>query len=172
MKIIVGLGNPGMEHQKNRHNTGFIVLDKYAESLGLKWENSSKFDSEIIVQKNFLLVKPQTFMNKSGNAVSKILSYYKVDPKDLIIIHDDVDLPFLCIKKQFGAGPAGHHGIEDIIEKLKTQNFWRTRVGLGRPDGEILVEDWVLHDFSDGELEKITQLDVGIPTLIPLLFTP
>jgi len=165
MKIIVGLGNPGIEHQRNRHNTGFIVLDKYAEGLGLTWEASSKFDSEIIIQKDFILVKPQTFMNNSGNAVSKILGYYKVDPKDLIIIHDDVDLSFLGVKKQFGAGPAGHHGVEDIVEKLGTQDFWRVRIGLGRPLGNILVEDWVLQDFSEEEIEKITQLDVGIPTL-------
>jgi PTH1 family peptidyl-tRNA hydrolase len=165
MKVIVGLGNPGLEHQKNRHNTGFLILDKYAKDLGFAWETSSKFDSEISVQKDFILVKPQTFMNNSGTAVSKVLSYYKVDPKDLVVIHDDVDLPFLGFKKQLGAGPAGHHGVEDIIEKLGTQDFWRIRIGLGRPMGNILIEDWVLQDFGEDEINKITQLDVGIATL-------
>jgi PTH1 family peptidyl-tRNA hydrolase len=98
MKVIVGLGNPGLEHQKNRHNTGFLILDNYAKDLGFAWENSSKFNSEVSVQKDFILVKPQTFMNNSGTAVSKVLSYYKVEPKDLTVIHDDVDLPFLGFK--------------------------------------------------------------------------
>jgi len=92
MKIIVGLGNPGNQYKKYRHNTGFILLDKLAEGRGLKWKESSKFESEIAEWGDFILVKPQTFMNNSGDAVSKIMNFYKISEEDLIVVHDDVDL--------------------------------------------------------------------------------
>lgn len=156
MKLIVGLGNPGVEYSKNRHNTGFIIANEIAAKNSLSWENSSKFDAEIAVSKDFILVKPQTYMNKSGEAVSKILNFYKIDIEDLLVIHDDVDLQFGEIKKQLGASSAGHKGVESIIEKLSSQEFWRIRVGVGRPeDINIPTEDWVLQNFSDGQLEKI-----------------
>ncbi|MFZ2663825.1 MAG: aminoacyl-tRNA hydrolase, partial [Patescibacteria group bacterium] len=107
MKLIVGLGNPGKEHERNRHNVGYIVLNEYAKKLGLDWETSSKFESNIILQKDFILCKPLTFMNNSGKAVSKILDFYKINPKDLTIIHDDVDLPFVVVKRKMGSGSAG-----------------------------------------------------------------
>lgn len=163
MKLIVGLGNPEKKYEKNRHNVGYIILNKYAKSLGLEWENNTKFESDIVTQKDFILCKPLTFMNNSGRAVSQILGFYKIDPKDLIIIHDDVDLPFGVVKKKIGSGSAGHHGVESIIESIGTQDFWRIRFGVGRPENKkILVEDWVLQDFSDEELEKIEDLDVSL----------
>jgi PTH1 family peptidyl-tRNA hydrolase len=166
MKLIVGLGNPEKKYEKNRHNVGYIILNKYADSLGLEWENNTKFESDIITQKDFILCKPLTSMNKSGIAVSKILSFYKIEPCDLIVVHDDVDLDFGVVKKKIGSGSAGHHGVESIIENIGTQDFWRIRVGVGRPENKnILVEDWVLQDFSDEELEKISTLDVGLSLL-------
>jgi peptidyl-tRNA hydrolase, PTH1 family len=163
MKLIVGLGNPDKKYEKNRHNVGYIILNKYAETLGLSWENSSKFESDIVTQKDFILCKPLTSMNKSGSAVSKIMSFYKIASCDLVIIHDDVDLSFGVVKKKIGSGAAGHHGVESIIENIGTQDFWRIRIGVGRPENKnILVEDWVLQDFSEEELKKITTLDVGL----------
>lgn len=156
MKIIVGLGNPGNQYKKYRHNTGFILLDKLAEERGLKWKNSSKFESEIAESDDFILVKPQTFMNNSGDAVSKLFNFYKISPDDLIIVHDDVDLKFGTVKKQKGKNPAGHHGVEDIIEKISTKEFWRFRVGVGKPENKnIPVDKWVLQDFSDEEIAEL-----------------
>jgi len=166
MKLIVGLGNPEKKYEKNRHNVGYIILNKYAKSLGLNWENSPKFESDIITKKDVILCKPLTSMNKSGRAVSKLLSFYKIEPKDLIVIHDDVDLSFGVVKKKIGSGSAGHHGVESIIESIGTQDFWRIRVGVGRPENKnILVEDWVLQDFSDEELEKISNIDLDLSIL-------
>jgi PTH1 family peptidyl-tRNA hydrolase len=160
MKLIVGLGNPGKEYSRNRHNAGFIIVDEIASKNSLPWENSSKFDADVDISKDFILAKPQTFMNKSGEAVSKILNFYKIDLKDLYVIHDDVDLPFGEVKKQLGAGSAGHKGVESIIEKVGTQDFWRIRIGIGRPSDNTPVEDWVLRDFNSEELTLVKNKDV------------
>lgn len=166
MKLVVGLGNPGKEHSKNRHNTGFIILDKIAVEKGLEWRMEDKFECELVEFDGVILAKPQTFMNNSGNAVSKLINFYKVGVEDLIVIHDDVDLPLGAIKKQKGKNAAGHHGVEDIIEKLGSKDFWRIRVGIGKPqDKRIPVDKWVLQDFSDEELEKVRSLKVDILSL-------
>jgi PTH1 family peptidyl-tRNA hydrolase len=161
MKLIVGLGNPGEKYQKSRHNTGFIVLNRLVEERGLEWENSARFGSEIAEYNDVILVKPQTFMNNSGDAVSRLINFYKISPDDLIVVHDDVDLPLGSIKKQKGKNSAGHHGVEDIIKKLGTKDFWRVRVGIGKPeDKNIPVDEWVLQDFGENELGVITKLDL------------
>ena len=156
MKFIIGLGNPGKEYEKCRHNTGFILLDKFAEEKGLKWKRVSKFESEIAEFEDGILVKPQTFMNNSGKAISKLVNFYKITPEDLIVIHDDVDLMFGSVKKQKGKNAAGHHGVEDIIEKLRTKDFWRIRVGIGKPKNiETPIDKWVLQDFDDEEFVNL-----------------
>jgi len=161
MKIIVGLGNPGNKYKKYRHNTGFILLDKLAEERGLKWKKSSKFESDVAECADFILVKPQTFMNNSGDAVSKIMNFYKISPDDLVVIHDDVDLKFGDIKKQKGKNPAGHHGVEDIMEKIGTKEFWRIRVGIGKPENkQIPVDVWVLQNLEDNELKDVENLNL------------
>jgi PTH1 family peptidyl-tRNA hydrolase len=160
MKLIVGLGNPGKKYKNCRHNTGFILLDKFAEENDLKWRKSSKFESEISEFGDTILVKPQTFMNNSGDAVSKLMNFYKISPEDLIVIHDDVDLLFGTVKKQKGKNAAGHHGVEDIMEKIGTKDFWRIRVGVGKPENiDTPVDVWVLQDFSDGEFDEILELN-------------
>ena len=160
MKLIVGLGNPGKKYEKCRHNAGFIVLDKFSKEKKLKWEKSSKFESMIAEYEDLILVKPQTFMNKSGVAVSKIVNFYKISPSDLIVIHDDVDLPLGSVKKQRGKNAAGHHGVEDIIEKIGTKDFWRIRVGVGKPDNvDMPVDKWVLQNFEDADIELILKND-------------
>lgn len=159
MKLLVGLGNPGEKYSKNRHNVGFILIDGLASKCGLSWEDSTRFEAKIAKTEDFILAKPQTFMNKSGDAFSKILNFYKIDPKDLRVIHDDVDLPLFEQRDQFGAGSAGHRGVESIVEKVGSKDFWRLRVGIGRPqDKDIPIEDWVLQDLSPEEIEKIKLL--------------
>jgi len=102
-------------------------------------------------------------MNNSGNAVSKLFNFYKISPDDLIVVHDDVDLKFGTVKKQKGKNPAGHHGVEDIIEKIGTKEFWRLRVGLGKPENKNTpVDKWVLQDFSEEDLKEIKGLNLSL----------
>lgn len=157
MKIVFGLGNPGLEYAKNRHNTGFIIVDVLAESKGLTWENNSKLSCNLAKGKDVIFAKPSTFMNNSGKALLALKEYFKVGLEDICVVHDDVDLEFGKVKEQRGAGHAGHRGVMDIIGVLGTQDFLRIRVGIGRPsaDSEIPVDRFVLMDFSDAELSEI-----------------
>lgn len=164
MKLLVGLGNPGDKYSKTRHNAGFILIDQLAEKMGFTWRSEKKFNADITGNSETLLVKPLTFMNNSGEAVSKTLSFYKIPTDSLVVINDDVDLPFGTYKVQTGASSAGHHGVESIIEQLGTKEFKRIRIGVGKsPDGKIPTTDWVLMDFSDSELEDLKSLGDSIP---------
>jgi PTH1 family peptidyl-tRNA hydrolase len=160
MKLIFGLGNPGKEYERTRHNAGFIMLNEYVGKKGLKWVKEDKFKAETAREGDSLFIKPQTFMNNSGDCVSLLLNYYKSKPDDVLVVHDDVDLEFGRTKKQLGGGSAGHHGIEDIVLKLGTKVFWRFRVGVGRPAATGFdVMDWVLSTFSDEELEAVKNIN-------------
>lgn len=167
MKIIVGLGNPGEEYKKTRHNVGFMLVDQiyndqckmYNFSFNFVFEK--KFNAEVCrVNNDLILVKPQTYMNDSGVAVAKIVKYYKLhDLHELVIIHDDLDIELGKHKVQFGGKSAGHHGIESIIEHLKTENFTRIRVGIGRPSRVDekgcyydITKNFLLSDFKEEEL--------------------
>jgi len=158
VKLVVGLGNKGKKYAKNRHNVGFLLID----ALATDWHIESKFDSEVAQNDNVIFIKPQTYMNDSGNTVSKVVAFYKILPEDIIVIHDDIDLPLGKVKKQFDAGPAGHRGVLSIIEQLGTQKFWRIRVGVGRPENPATdPADFVLQDFSEAELKEIQGLNIN-----------
>ena len=149
MKIVVGLGNPGKEYQNNRHNVGFMVVERLAE---MGWE--TKFGAEVSRVGDTLLVKPQFFMNKSGEVVAKIINFYKVDLSGLFVIHDDLDIRLGDFKIQFGVGPKVHYGINSIEGSLGSMGFWRVRIGVdNRPVGEARTpgDEYVLADFSDEE---------------------
>lgn len=165
MKMIVGLGNPGEKYLNTRHNTGFVILDEFALSKGLSWKSAPKLKSSVCLTDNFILVKPQTYMNESGRAVSLVKEYYKIDLEDICIVHDDVDISIGQTKLQKGAGHAGHKGVISTMEALGTKDFMRFRVGIGRPDSDcgIPVDDYVLRDFSLEELDIIKKL--GAPLL-------
>lgn len=157
MKIIVGLGNPGSNYEQTRHNAGWLVLDSY---LGQKTGWEQKFHSEILRDGEVVFIKPQTFMNESGTTVSQIANFYKIDPsRDLLVIHDEVDLPFGTIRTTSSSSPAGHNGVKDIIEKLGTQDFYRIRIGVeSRPSRDIMPTDaFVLQNFTDEELNKLNK---------------
>ncbi len=138
MKVIVGLGNPGEKYENTRHNLGFMVLDalleKFEEASKTFWEKDSKLKAATKQVKHgdntLLLVKPQTFMNDSGIAVQKVLSFYKIDPVDLILIHDELDLPYGKQRIRFGGGAGGNHGVESVIEHIGDK-FLRIRLGIG-----------------------------------------
>ena len=168
MKVIVGLGNPGEKYEKTRHNLGFMALDTLLSKLESVektfWDKKKDLKAEIkqIKYKDIilLLVKPATFMNNSGEAVTKILSYYKISPSELYVIHDDLDLPFGKIRVRFGGAAGGHHGVESIIEALKTDKFLRVRLGIGSNERAASgdkhdIDDYVLGNISSAERGKV-----------------
>lgn len=173
IKLIVGLGNPSDQYKNTRHNIGFIVVDRLAQSDSAKLKIEKKFQAEVgFLPSTILLIKPQTYMNLSGEAVAKIANFYKIDPKNIIIIHDDVDLELGRLKIQKGGGTAGHHGLESIVKSLGTSDFIRFRVGIGKPlafNSKQLtrlaarqafnknIENYVLEKFSEDEWEIINK---------------
>lgn len=171
MKLIIGLGNPGKKHKNTRHNIGFMLVDKLRETWNFpKFEMNEKFDSEISKDElkidgwksEILLVKPQTFMNNSGTAVKKIMDFFKVSPADLIVIHDDLDIETGKFKISSDSRAAGHNGVQNIIDKLGTQNFKRLRIGIEgekKRKGRVLSgEDFVLQSFPPDELVIINEI--------------
>lgn len=144
MKLIVGLGNPGKEYAHHRHNVGFMFVDYMSENA----------------QSKHIFLKPQTFMNKSGGAVQKVMQFYKIPLENLYVVHDDLDIPLGKFKIQKGTGPKLHNGLTSIEEKLGTKNFWRIRIGVenrpteNRPSGEV----YVLNNFTPEEHHRITQI--------------
>lgn len=166
MKLIVGLGNPGEKYKNTRHNVGFMLLDALAYEAGISWAFEKKFNSEISKHEDILYAKPQTFMNRSGEAVRKIADYYNIAPENIIIVHDDVDLEEGQTRFRQGSSSAGHHGVDDIIEKLGTQEFWRFRVGVGRPnDTKFDVQDYVLSNSELDAEKALTELKKYVKTL-------
>lgn len=132
MKLIAGLGNPGEKYAGVRHNLGFEVIDQLVSKKDSgEWTKEEKFKSEMIKDGDLILAKPQTFMNQSGIAISLLVSYYKIPPADVIIIHDDLDLPLGKIKVRIGGAAAGHHGVESVIKALDNDKFIRVRLGIG-----------------------------------------
>lgn len=154
MKLIIGLGNPGIKYQSTRHNFGFLALDKIASShnisIGVKSFDAC-FGKGNISEIPVLLAKPQTFMNISGVSVKKLLEYFKIDLADLIVVHDDIDLLFGTIRIKAGGGHAGHKGLISIIDHLGETEFVRVRIGIGKPLDKTMVERYVLETFTDDE---------------------
>lgn len=154
MIAIIGLGNPGKKFKENRHNVGFLVIDEILKSPEcLIMEQKNKFESELVKaainNQKIILVKPQTFMNNSGKAVKKILNYYKIPLSKLWIVHDEIDLPLGVIRISKNISSAGHKGIESIIREIKSQNFFRFRIGIGpKSKAREPVEVYVLRDFN------------------------
>jgi len=135
MKLIIGLGNPGSEYQDTRHNIGFMVIEKLAKELSkdpVTWKEEEKFKALIAKISDVILVKPITFMNSSGIAVSSVMHYFKLAPSDAWIIHDDIDLPLGKIRIREKGSSAGHRGVDSVIAELKTDQFVRFRLGIGR----------------------------------------
>ena len=157
MKMIVGLGNPGQEYENTRHNIGFIVVDSYAKKNNIL-KFSEKFNglyAKVYLNgEYFLLVKPLSFMNLSGTVVKQYANYYKINPKDILVIQDDLDLPVGKIKLKYKGSSGGHNGIRNIIDNLDTEYFPRFKIGIGK-DAFISTKDYVLGQFSLDERKKI-----------------
>ncbi|TFB21036.1 aminoacyl-tRNA hydrolase [Filobacillus milosensis] len=160
MKCIVGLGNPGFKYRKTRHNIGFMVVDHIASDHGWKLSKSG-FESHYTVEhlngEKIILIKPQTYMNLSGQAVKKVMDYYDLEPEDVVVIYDDLDLPTGKIRLRQKGGHGGHNGIRSIIEQIGTKEFNRIRFGIGRPENDLPVVDYVL-----GKFPKATRKEVDV----------
>lgn len=155
VKLIVGLGNPGSEYKNTRHNVGFMVLDSYLGDV--KW--SSKFQG-LYYEKNingekYIFLKPQTYMNLSGSSVISFVKFYKLDYKDVLIIHDDLDLPLGTFRIKINSSSGGHNGIKDIISALHTDAFARVKIGISH-DHNKDTKDYVLGNFSKANMELLS----------------
>jgi PTH1 family peptidyl-tRNA hydrolase len=154
--LIVGLGNPGRDYSNTRHNVGFMAVDAFANSVEtklLKVQNKALVGLGKIDGRRVVLAKPQTYMNLSGQAVVGLMNFYKIPQTNLLVIHDDIDLPFGTIRIRPKGGSAGQRGLGSTIEKLGSQDFARMRLGVGRPPGQMDPKDYVLQRFSKDEEE-------------------
>ena len=154
MYLIVGLGNIGEKYQNTRHNIGFLVIDYITKNLNATNANNSNFQSTLLKSGYNLFSKPTTYMNNSGIAVKNIIDYYKVDLENIIIIHDDLDLPFGTVKFKIGGGHGGHNGLKSLDSHI-TKEYIRVRVGIGKPQDKEDVANYVLSDFSKVEFEEL-----------------
>lgn len=177
MLLIIGLGNPEKKYNETRHNIGFILVDKLQKEWKFPdFEKSKKFNALVSKEKENILVKPQTFMNLSGVSVKAILDFYKLSPDDMIVIHDDIDIPLGKYKIATDSSSAGHNGVQNIIDQLGTQEFRRVRVGIGQSaeDREfclISAHDYVLGKFSSEELEVLKKTSADVLREITELIT-
>jgi PTH1 family peptidyl-tRNA hydrolase len=161
--LIAGLGNPGRLYRHNRHNIGFLFVDKFSEKMG---EGPSRLQLKALTTKviyqgrRLILVKPQTYMNLSGQSIGSLVNFYHIPLTNLLIVYDDIDLPWGKLRLRPEGGSGGHRGIKSIIEHVGSQKFLRLRIGISRPPGRMEPTDYVLQDFSKvelGELEIIFQ---------------
>ena len=160
MKLIVWLGNPGQEYEKTRHNIWFVVLEEFLknEKLGVcEFVNKRRWESLTVQMwsEKVIFLKPMEFMNRSGWAVSAVAKFYKIEAKDILVIHDDIDLPVGKIQLKLWGSSAGHNGLKDIIAKIGTNDFRRLRIGVDRPVNQDDVADYVLSNFKKEEKKLI-----------------
>ncbi len=158
--MVVGLGNPGREYRETRHNIGFMVVDTFASRHGIpmsKVQNKAILGIGRFADRKIILVKPQTYMNLSGQAVSALVRFYKIPINNMIVVNDDVDLPFGTIRMRPGGGSAGQKGINSVIEHLGSQDFPRLRMGVGRPPGQMDPAAYVLQPFHKNEKEILSE---------------
>jgi PTH1 family peptidyl-tRNA hydrolase len=155
LHLIVGLGNPGAEYARTRHNAGFLLVEKLAERAATKWSLEKKFNARIaraeIAGTKAILCEPQTFMNSSGEAVGALVSFYRIEPKRLLVVVDDADLPFGEIRLRARGSSGGHHGLDSVEKHLATRDFARLRIGIGRQNSAREITGYVLGRFSSTE---------------------
>jgi len=154
LELLIGLGNPGRKYRQTRHNIGFVILDRLAEIHDIKI-NKKKFNGKYqlveFFEKKICLVKPENYMNLSGEVVLQFRNYFKVDAQDILVIHDDIDLPVGKLRFAFASGHGGHNGIRSMVDWLETNKFHRLKVGVGRPPEVMDPADYVLAKFEKGE---------------------
>ena len=164
IKLVVGLGNPGREYEQTRHNAGFWWVEELARDLGTSFSKENKFHGDVAKAGSVWLLKPLTFMNRSGQAVSALAKFYQIQPDEILVAHDEMDLPAGGLKMKTG-GAAGSNGVKDIVSHLGTRDFWRLRIGIGHPRdmaaklggdmSRVEVVDYVLHRPDKGDQQAI-----------------
>ncbi|GLY64338.1 aminoacyl-tRNA hydrolase [Amycolatopsis taiwanensis] len=156
--LLVGLGNPGPRYAGNRHNAGFMVLDELAARVGGKFK-AHRAGAEVLegrlAGRRVVLAKPRSFMNLSGGPVAGTAKFFKIDPSGIVVVHDELDLPFGAIRLKLGGGDNGHNGLRSITKSLGTKDYFRVRFGIGRPPGRQDPADFVLKDFSSVERKEL-----------------
>jgi peptidyl-tRNA hydrolase, PTH1 family len=158
--LIVGLGNPGREYRQTRHNVGFMLMDRLTARLNVRFtrmQSKALVASANFEERKIIFAKPQTFMNLSGQSVQGLLHFYKLPLENLLIAHDDLDLPIGTIRIRPDGRSAGQKGMTSTIDRLGTDEFPRLRLGIGRPPGQMQAPDYVLQDFSDDEMVVISE---------------
>ena len=180
MKLIVGLGNPGRGYASNRHNTGFMCLNYFAKTQGIrldKKQGKARTGAGEVAGDKVTLARPQTYMNLSGESVSRLVKKFDINLNDLVVIHDDLDLPLGKIRIRHGGGSGGHKGIDSIVSLLDSQDFSRLRIGIGRPTSgpaqisEADIISYVLSDFTPEEKQIIAQVIPRVSEAILCLLT-
>ncbi len=164
IRMVAGLGNPGEEYAETRHNAGFKAIDELARQAGVSyWKNQAGAEVAVIQvndaeadggKREVVLVKPQSYMNTSGGPISKLCAQYKVCAEELLVIHDELDIPAGDVRVKVGGGHAGHNGLRSIIDKMGSRDFSRIRVGIGNPPGRMAVADFVLKQLRAREAEE------------------
>lgn len=174
MHLLVGLGNPGTKYNNTRHNIGFIAADLLSDRYNFFWSTKSKFNADIAIGDTafgkLVLCKPNTFMNLTGSSVASLAAFYKLLPKDIIVIHDDVDIPLGKVKYKIGGGHGGHNGLKSIDNNIGV-NYHRIRIGIDRPDDPRYdISDYVLGKFTDDEKDIISITLHKLLDILPLLY--
>jgi PTH1 family peptidyl-tRNA hydrolase len=172
MFLIIGLGNPGLKYQNTKHNFGFLLADQIVENYQLQ-PQGIKFGGQVfagkIINQKIILVKPQEYMNNSGSSVLEAAQFYKIPVDNIIVLHDDLDLALGRIKAKIGGGNGGHNGLKDIDEKIG-KNYYRVRLGIGRPENlDYEISDYVLSKFSKEDLEIVKTVNDKICKMFPLI---
>lgn len=157
MKLIAGLGNPGSKYQNTRHNFGFMVVDSFVREQGFSWRISRDWICYNAKAQEYIVIKPSTFVNKSGEAVRSVAGFFKIESADILVVHDDLDLPFETIRLSFDSLSAGHKGVDSVIESLGGTNFARLRIGIDESKGGD-AEKYVLEEFSQKEKGQLGQI--------------
>lgn len=157
--LVVGLGNPGSEYERTRHNVGFLVADVLAERVGGRFAVHKKSGADLLQARldgrQVLIAKPRSFMNLSGRPVAALAKFFSVPPTEVIVVHDELDLPFGAVKLKRGGGEGGHNGLRSISSALTTKDYLRTRIGIGRPPGRQDPADFVLKPFAAPERKEV-----------------
>ena len=159
IKVIVGLGNPGQQYSRTRHNAGFWFLDGLITNYAASWGHEGRFEGSIsnvsIANQKVVLLKPETFMNLSGRSVGNLSRYFKFVPEEILVVHDELDFEPGIVRLKKAGGHAGHNGLRDIAANLGSKDFYRLRVGIGRPPGKQVAADYVLSAPSAQDRQKI-----------------
>ncbi len=162
--LFVGLGNPGSTYKDNRHNIGYKVIDRLIDDLGARDISKNSFEGQLFRFGTLFLLKPTTYMNLSGKSVQAVKNFFKIPIEEIVVIHDDIDLPFGAVRIKRGGGDGGHNGLKSIDEAIGRE-YVRVRIGVGKPEHKSEVSSYVLHDFTDEEQTNLDRLVLYTATL-------